>query len=91
MKKTVIMVILMALAYYSPQPGLAQYSTGAYSEVGASDTSVERVSDWLATLGKTEEEKILIKSRRRVARKIKKAQASIARKKKEIERIKSQQ
>jgi hypothetical protein len=68
-----------------------RYSTGAYSEVGADDTSLERLSDWWATIGMTEEEKAVIKSQRRAERKIREAQKNIIRKKKEIERIKRDQ
>ncbi|MCK5013972.1 MAG: hypothetical protein KAS66_09140 [Candidatus Omnitrophica bacterium] len=64
------------------------YTTGAYSELDANGTYLERVSDWFATVGKSKEEKAVIKSQRRAARKINNAQRLIARKKKEIEKKK---
>jgi hypothetical protein len=89
MQKTIIGVLLIALtgpvlpvnAQLSSKDG---YTTGAYSELDANDTYLERVSDWFATAGKSREEKTLIKSQRRAARKISNAQKSIAQKKKEI-------
>lgn len=60
------------------------YTAGAYSELGADDTYLERMSDWVATVGRSKEEKAVIKSRRRAARKMNKIQRTIARKKKEI-------
>lgn len=66
------------------------YTSGAYSELGANETYLERMSDWFATVGKSEGEKAIIKSRRRAARKINDSQRAIARKKKEIEKRKKQ-
>ena len=60
------------------------YSSGAYSELGAEETYLERMSDWFATVGKSKEEEAIIKSRRRTARKMNKIQRTIAQKKKEI-------
>ena len=91
MKKVVICIVIIFLISFTPSVNAQQgygYSTGAYSELGADDTYLERVSDWFATNGKSREEKILIKSRRRAARKMAKTQKDIARKKKEIERLK---
>ena len=64
------------------------YSSGAYSELGADDTYLERVSDWLATAGRSEEEKAVIKSRRRAARKINKIQKATVQKMRAIEKQK---
>jgi hypothetical protein len=64
------------------------YTTGAYSELDAGDTYLDRLSDWFATVGKSREEKAIIKSRRRAVRRIKDTQKSVARKKKEIEKKK---
>ena len=81
----VVFIISTPTVYAQRRGG---YSTGAYSEVGADDSYLERVSDWFATAGKSRDEKILIKSRRRAARKIAATQKEIARKKKEIEKQK---
>ncbi len=81
---SVLFVFLISLApmgYAQPRGG---YSTGAYSELGADDSYMDRVSDWFATAGKSYEEKVLIKSRRRAARKKKENRKAITRKKKEI-------
>lgn len=64
------------------------YSSGAYSELGADDTYLERVSDWLATAGRSEEEKAVIKSRRRALRKINKIQKATVQKMRAIEKQK---
>lgn len=76
----IVFVSFLGAAY----PVGAQYSTGAYRELEAQDTTINKVSDWLATLGMTEDEKAILKSRRRAARKFKKNQRAILRKRKEI-------
>ena len=81
-----VFAVSLTLPAYAQQK--VGYSTGAYSELGADETYLERVSDWFATAGKTREEKILIKSRRRAARRMANTQKTIARKKKEIARQK---
>lgn len=43
-----------------------------------------KISDWFATAGKSQEEKYLIKAKRRRDRKIKKVQKEIARKRKKM-------
>lgn len=47
-----------------------------------------RLSDWFATVGKTQEEKYIINKNRRAARKLKKAKKDIARKKKQVDKQK---
>ena len=88
--KKIIACMVLVFAVSLVLPAYAQqkfgYSAGAYSELGANETYLERVSDWFATAGKTREEKILIKSQRRAARKMANIQKTIARKKKEIAR-----
>ena len=91
MKRITIGVICLVLISLTPAVNAqkqAGYSSGAYSELGADDTYLDRVSDWFATVGKSREEKILIKSRRRSARKMENMQKEIARKRKEIEKKK---
>ena len=77
----VFLVSLAPMGYAQPSGG---YSTGAYSELGADDSYLDRVSDWFATVGKTTDEKRVIKARRRAARKRADSQKVMARKKKEI-------
>lgn len=91
MKKIVIgalLVFLMSSAF----PVYAQYgyTSGAYEELDAGRSYFQRMSDWFATVGKSREEKALIKSRRRTTRKINNAKKAIARKKKEIAKKKRQ-
>ena len=83
-----ISLISSASMGYAQQKG--GYSTGAYSELGADDSYLDRVSDWFATAGKSHEEKALIKSRRRAMRKRADSQKAIARKKKEIAKRKKE-
>ena len=83
----IIFVTGASLPAYS-QKNDGAYTTGAYSELNTERTYLERVSDWFATVGKSNEEKALIMSRRRAGRKIADAQKAIARKKKEIEKTK---
>lgn len=92
MKKMVVGGILILLLINSAFPACAQYgySSGAYSEQGYKRSYFQRVSDWLATSGKTREEKALIKSQRRTARKMANNKKTIARKKKEIAKKKKQ-
>ncbi len=93
MKKIAVSVIFVFLIS-STSVGYAQqrggYSTGAYSEIGADDTYLDRMSDWFATAGKSRDEKILIKSRRRRERKMANHRKAIARKKKEIAKQKKE-
>jgi len=91
MKRIVVGAVIILSISLTPTVYAQQgygYSSKAYSELGADETYLERVSDWFAITGKSREEKILIKSRRRAARKMAKTQKDIARKKKEIERSK---
>ena len=82
----VFLVCLLGTAW----PAGAQYSTGAYSELEAEDTTIDKISDWFATLGMTEEQKAVAKARRRAARKFKKNQQAIEKKRKEILKKKKQ-
>ncbi|MBN1868969.1 MAG: hypothetical protein JW847_00100 [Candidatus Omnitrophica bacterium] len=66
------------------------YSTGAYSELEANETYWDKISDWFATAGMSEEEKAVIKSRRRAMRKYSDSQKAVLRKKKEIIKKKRQ-
>lgn len=91
MKKIAAITVIIFLVSSTPMVYAQQkggYSAVAYSELDADDTYLDRVSDWFATVGKSREERILIKSRRRAARKMADTQKKIARKKKEIERQK---
>lgn len=93
MLRKFIIVLLFCLAVNAALPVYSQqggYSTGAYSKLEADDSYFNRVSDWFATLGKTEDEKALIKSRRRAARRMIKNQEAIAHKKNEIIKKKKQ-
>ncbi len=85
---SMVLVLSISLAV----PAYAQqgygYSAGAYSELETKRTYLQRASDWVATVGKSKKEKILIRSRRRAARKMANTQKEIARKKKEIEKKK---
>jgi len=83
--KRVIFVFIAAVFIFSAAPVYAQYSSGAYG--GTKDETVfTRMGDWFATIGKTQEEKYLIKSRRRAVRKIRKANKLIEQRKREIAR-----
>ena len=79
-----VLLMMPALSVVAQAGDKDGYSTGAYSELEAGESYLERVSDWFATVGKSEEEKAVIKSQRRAVRKIKDAQKAIAQKKKEI-------
>jgi hypothetical protein len=91
MKKIIIGVLLVSLTGSTP-PVCAQYgyTSGAYGELDKGRTYFQRLSDWVATVGKTSEEKAIIRARRRNERKIKNAQKAIARKKKEIAKRKAE-
>jgi hypothetical protein len=86
----VLLVLLLGIVSYADaqQNSKDGYGTGAYSELGADETYLERASDWFAIVGKTKEEKALIKSQRRAARKISNSRKMIIQKKKEIEKKK---
>ena len=79
-----IFIINLSVPAYSQK----RYSSGAYSELSAERTYLQRVSDWFATVGKTQEEKAVILSQRQAKRNIVNKQKMIERKKKEIEKQK---
>ncbi len=81
-KKPVIS-FLVVLFVICAVPVCADYSSRAYGGTG-DETFMSRTSDWFATLGKTQEEKYRIKTKRRAARKIKKAKKAIEKRKKEL-------
>lgn len=74
LKTVILMLVIMNLGWISP----------AYARVQTKkDTYINRISDWFATVGKSQDEKYIIKNKRRRDRKIKKAKKRIRRKKKE--------
>jgi len=83
----VCMVLLVSLMNLEP-PAYAWrkkekgYTSGAYSEYSDGKSYFERVTDWTATVGKSKEEKALIRLRRRTAKRIKKARKAIKQKRK---------
>ena len=89
MQRIFIIVVCLCLMNVSvlvsaQQKNSGGYSTGAYSELGNNDSFFDRLSDWFATVGKSGEEKAVIKSQRRAIRKIKDAQKMTEQKKKTI-------
>jgi len=92
MRKMVTGCVLVFLLAGFTLPAYAQkgYSSGAYSEQVDERSYFQRASDWFTTLGKSREEKALIKVRRRTARKIANNKKKIAQKKREIEKKKRQ-
>ena len=54
-----------------------------YAEVQPKDSYLNRISDWFATVGKSQEKKYLITNKRRRDRKIKKAKKKIEKNKRE--------
>jgi len=85
-KKWTVVIIVFFMGVTVPV--YAQYSSTAYGG-GKNETVLNRVSDWFATVGKTMEQKYIIKKNRRAARKIRKAKKAIAQRKIKIQKIKN--
>ena len=77
----ILLLLGLSVPGYAAKKG---YTSGAYSELNRNDSFFDRLSDWFATTGKSREERIIIKSRRRTARRMNDARKSIVRKKREI-------
>jgi len=91
MKKTIMMVLVVLLAL-SPTVSFA-----AKDRKGASDQALEhanenaifnRVGDWFATIGKSDEEKAQIKAERKAKRAAKRAEKEVKKKAKEAQEVK---
>ncbi len=78
--KSFKIIFLVAFLIVQTVPGYAQYSSQAYGGSGKT-TMFNRFSDWIATAGKSQEEKYRIKAQRRAYRKIQRAKKRIARQK----------
>ena len=81
--KKMFVNLLTALLIFSAVTASAQVST-QLNKGAQKEPFFSRVSDWFATVGKTQEEKYIINKNRRAARKLKKAQKDIARKRKQV-------
>ena len=79
--------MLAALLIFSAVTASAQVTTQLNKDA-QKEPFLTRLSDWVATVGKTQEEKYLIKKNRRAARKLKKAKKDIARQKKQVSKQK---
>ena len=84
MKKITAVFLTAALIVTAPT-AQAQVTTRKYGYT-QKESFFNRISDWFATTGKSQEEKYLIKKNRRAARNIKKIKSDIARKKKQMAR-----
>ena len=81
--KSRIVCLIIAFLINSVLPAYAGYSSTAYG--GTKDeTMLSRVSDWFATVGKSQDEKYIIKAQRRAERKKRKAMKAIAENKKKL-------
>jgi len=77
--KKLAVTIFIILFTYSAMPVYAQAQGGV-----SSDSIFNRMADWFATVGKSQEEKYRIKHERRTARKINKVKKRIAKQKRDI-------
>jgi len=86
--KKLLTLFLALLFFTSTIPVYAQYSSKAYG--GNKDvTTFNRVTDWFATVGKSQEEKYRIKHERKTARKISRAKKRIAKRKRDFAKKRS--
>jgi len=82
MKK--LLTLLLTLLFMASTISVdAQYSSKAYGG-DKDETTFNRVTDWFATVGKSQKEKYRIKHERRTARKISRAKKRIAKRKRDI-------
>ena len=77
--KKLLALFFTLLFMMSTTPIYAQAYGGASNE-----TTLNRMADWFATIGKSQEEKYRIKHERRTARKIDRAKKRIAKQKRDI-------
>lgn len=77
------MLVLSATASFAAKDGVKGASAQAYEH--ADDNAIfNRVGDWFATVGKSDEEKVRIKAQRRAERKVKRAEKEAKKKAKEV-------
>ena len=81
--KKLLTLFLALLFITSTMPVYGQYSSQAYGG-NKDETTFNRITDWFATVGKSQEEKYLIKHKRRTARKISRAKKRIAKQKRDF-------
>jgi len=80
--KKLLVLLLTLLFMASTMPVYAQFTT---RNTGAkNETIYNRMTDWFATVGKSQEEKYRIMHQRRTTRKINKAKKRIAKQKRDI-------
>jgi hypothetical protein len=93
-KKLLVVVVLLSLALFSRPASSAEggkkgASSTAYEH--ASDQAIfHRVTDWFATIGKSEEEKVRIREERRLKREEKRAEQEAKRLRKEERKAKEE-